>query len=413
MNRREFLGVGAGLTLTSMQDIVFAANQNDKSVILVWLGGGASFVEIGNPLPDGQEKFRSVRGHIQSSIPGLYLGADMVNLSKITDMTVVRSMSSKDSNHSSATMEYMTSERHIPNQSQNFPSYGAVISQRLNSYRDDGIPRYVKVAKIEGDDAAFLGSSYNGFDLDREGIDNLKPRVAQNQFDRRIYLMNEIDKVRSQAMMDKEWIGIKESAVKVVKGETSKAIDLKNVDQNTLNKYNTSKSNFGRDCLIAKRLVEAGVSFVNISMGGFDLHSGIYCGMGRLLPELDTYLSIMVNDLKQSGKLKDTLIVVTSEFSRTPLNNTAGETCVGAPHSYGKDHWAPINTLIFLGGGYNHKGWIGSTDKMGLTPETTPFTPKDLGKTIYSHFGINELTLTDNRGRPRHIIESNSKNILT
>lgn len=414
MNRRDFLYGMGGLIMAPT--ISFSAEKNDKSVIFIWLGGGASSVEITNPLPDGLDKYRSCRGHIQTNTPGLYLSADMVEMSKITHLySTIRGLKSRDSNHETSTMEYLTSQPHIPNQSQNFPSAGSVLCSTLGAY-NKSMPRYIKVNKIGGDDAAFLGSGNAGFDLDREGIDNLKPRVAQSQFDRRIKLMNQIDEFHGRKdLINKEWIGIKGAAVDIVKGDVSKALDLKNVDDLTQKCYGVGKSNFGRDLLIARRLVESGASYVNVSMGGFDLHSGIYCGMGRLVPELDLYLSILINDLNKTGKLKDTLIIVTSEFSRTAINATAGDyNCVSngvSPISTGRDHNANANTLILAGGNYNH-GLRGATDKTGIVAESNVVGPKDLYKTILGHFGINDLTVTDTRGRPRFIIEKEAKNIL-
>lgn len=399
MNRRDFLGLSAGLTL-SLNNMTFSFDgKGEASVIFVWLGGGIAAQEFINPLPDSLSEYKSSRGDIFTK-SGYHLGGDFVELAKISDkISVVPSFHHRDGNHESATAWVMTSHFTIPNQSPQAPSYGSLTSVKFGTNHTNGMPTYVKINPIFGDDAAYMGAKYMGYDADKEGVANLYPRTEQSRFDRRIGLMKEVDKGKISSL-GQEWSQVKDQAVNIVRGAASKAFDLKNEPEKSYQEYGGGKSRFGTDCLLARRLVEGGAKFVTLVNNGWDMHTDISNGFANKGPELDKYLTVLISDVIDRGL--NTLVVVTSEFSRTKKNQTGG-----------RDHQPTAGTILFGGAG-KHGRKIGSTDKTGLAVQDSPFLPTDLAWTIGSHLGIDkQMILTDNSGRPRHIFETNAKNILT
>ena len=399
MERRTFLksvalGTGALYCAPSL-----AAEKNEKSVITIHLQGGVSAVETINPIPLATSEFRSTRGFINTNA-GYQLGGDFKELAKIGDkLSVVRSMRFRDANHQTATLGYMTSHFHVPG-SQKEPSAGSLVLKQYHPNNPkSGMPNYVKLRNVEGDDSAWLGIKYNGYDADSEGIKNMKLNVSKNQFDRRLKIMKMIDGQNILPGLGENWTDLKDMAVNIINGSAAEAFDLTN---ETNNLY--PKTRFGQDLLLARRLVERGSKFISLnSNSGWDFHAGISAGFDRAAPELDLGVAILIKDLEQRGLLDKTLVVVWSEFSRTKLNNQGG-----------RDHNPGTNTLIFAGGGYNHGRVIGSTDKNGLVSEDNVLSPSDLFWTIGEHMDLDKrLTIKDSVNRPRHIFKDEAKNILT
>lgn len=407
MNRREFLGVGAGLLGGSFLPGLSQADltKSGKSIIYIFLSGGISQIEFINPIPDAPVEFRSVTGNVKTR-SGYLLGGNFTELAKISELlTPVVSFHHRDSNHQSASAWVNTSEFHVPNQGQVFPSYGSVVSHEFGSNSPtNGIPSYVKTRQIEGDDAAFLGVRYNGYDADSEGVANLKPRVPDDRFSRRLKIMSMIDDqdILTKRGLPNSWTELKDQSVEIIRGEAATAFDITKEKPELVSRYSADKAGLGRDLLLAKRLVERGTRFVTINTGGWDLHSNIENGFNTRAPQLDKYLSYLISDLKQDGMLDDTLIVVCSEFARTPRING----------NSGRDHWSATNSLLFAGGGFEHGRRIGETDKNATSVISDEFSPKDFAKTIFDYFGINEKTFIDNQGRPRHLVDQSAKNIL-
>jgi hypothetical protein len=402
-NRRNFLKF---LTLSSLinlnNNISFSYEEklkNENSVILVWMNGGMSAQEFINPLNDSLTEYRSIRGNILTT-GNYYLGSDFKELAKIGDkITPVRSFSHRDANHESATAWVMTSHFTIPNQSPQAPSYGSLTSIKYGTNNDNGMPTYVKINPIIGDDAAYMGSKFMGYDVDKDGIANLFPRIEEKRFDNRIDFMKQIDQ-NKQSYIGGEWSNIKNQAVNIIKGSAAKAFNLELENNENKINYGVGKSRFGSNCLLARRLIESGAKFVNLTgPGGWDNHTNINEAYNNQAPEFDKYLATLINDINQRSL--NTLIVVMTEFSRTKINASAG-----------RDHQPTAGTLLFAGYG-NHGRTIGSTDATGLAVKDNPFNPNDLAWTIGNHLGLDKnMILTDNSGRPRHIFNNEAKNIL-
>jgi uncharacterized protein (DUF1501 family) len=401
MNRRTFLQASAFGASSLMFSDCFGGVGNEQSVIYVFLNGGVTHIETFNPIPDAGVEYRGIHGAIQTK-GGYQIGADLPELAKIGDrLTVVRSFHHSDANHQSAQAWVNTQAKHIPNQGQVWPSFGSAISHITGSNGPSGIPHYVKVNKIEGGKASFLGVRHAGYDSDDQGVKNLSPNGPAETFDRRIKVLEQVDGVSNLGHLGQSWSTLKKQAVEIVRGDAGRAFDINLESDKSKLAYGVGQNQFGKDLLLARRVIEAGSNFAVVSTGGWDTHSGMDKQLANLLPKFDLYLATLIKDLEDRGM--NTLVVVTSEFGRTYKLNNQGS----------RDHFPSCNTLMFAGGGYGHGRVIGKTDKNASTVTDSPFGPKDLGRTLLNHFGVEQKTIVDHSGRPRFMVEDGAKNILT
>ena len=400
MLRRTFLksvALGAGATYCTPS--MAAKPDNEKSVISIHLQGGISAVDFINPIPDAPPEFRSSRGSVDAG--GFLLGGDFRQMATLGDnMTIVRSMKFKDANHQTATMAHMTSHFHVPNAGQREPSFGSLIAREyLPNSPKSGIPHYVKLRNIDGDDAAWLGIRYNGYDADDEGVKNmgLHNGVDSKRFDTRLKMMSIIDDTANLPGLGTDWTDLKNMAVNIIRGDAAEAFDLSQ-EPNSI--YGDSR--FGKDLLLARRLVERGTKYVSLnSNAGWDNHSNIDAAFAQNAPGLDNGISTLITDLKQRGLLDNTLVILWSEFSRTKINMNGG-----------RDHNPNTNTLVLFG--KHGKGVIGQTDDHGLVSMGDTYSPSDLAWTIGDHMGLDKrLTIKDNSDRPRHVFKDDARNILS
>ena len=410
MNRRDYLKTmgffGGSIALSPSISIANAKqDKQEKSVIFVFLSGGISATEFINPVPNAPLDFRSTRGFAEAK--GDYLlGGDFKNLASIGDeLTVVRNFHHRDANHASATHWVMTSEPGFQSTDQKWPSHGSLLSHEFGPLDiTRGIPNYVRTRPIQYDESAFLGATHIGMTADENGVGNLFPRVPEDRFDRRMEVMRTISKQSNlKGPIAEGWYDLKNQAVDIIKGKAGVAFDLSNEPAENVAKYNAKTSTFGKDLLLARRLIQAGVKYITVNNGGWDNHNQISDAFDRKGPELDVSIFTLIEDLKSLELLDNTLIVVTSEFSRTPKINGTG----------GRDHWPSLNSLVMAGGGYEHGRAIGETDGNASGVIGTSYDPKDLAWTIMDHFGVEKnLTIIDNSARPRHMFKEDAKNIL-
>lgn len=402
LNRRTFLTTTAASTLLGSK-IGASVDKGEKSVIWIWLGGGASSTEFTNPIPDTTSEFRGINGAINTQ-GGYLIGADFPNLAKISDKyTTVRSFGHKDANHSSATHVLNTSHYNFTGgegSPQKEPCYGSIASKFYGENTNIGVPNFVKLQPIQYDGAAWLGSKYTGFDNDENGIKSLKLNIPKEQFERRMSIIRSLEKSGSEKEnLYKQWSDLRETANQIIAGKAGDAFNLLLSNDADRLKYNVDKSGLGKSFLLAKRLIEANSKFIQLTYGGWDLHSNIADGTKTLSRELDLYLTSFLTDLAESGRLENTLVVVATEFGRTfKLNVTSG-----------RDHNPVITPLILAGGNYMG-GLIGTTDKINSEITSNKYTNEDLAYTILNHLNIpKDYTVIDSQSRPRHIISNDAK----
>lgn len=396
INRREFVGLtglglfGLGFTLGN---ISFSNEQKKRgSVIYVTLGGGASHIEFFNPAPDATSEYKSVTGNIATKTPGLKFGGLLPNLAGISDkFTVIKSFTHKDFNHASATHLVQTGNYNTRTPDmQTWPSYGSVVSNRFGAVSKTGLPNYIKLNKTDHDGSAWIGLDHAGFNASKEGLGDMIMKVPEERFLRREKILAELDKGNND-----DWMKLREQAISVLMGDTSKIFDI--TKDSMYNNY--KESQFGKDLLTARRLAQGGASFIKVCNQGWDMHSNIETGLKAKQPEIDKYMTILINDIYDKGLQDDVMIVFTTEFGRTPKVN---------PQS-GRDHYAKVVNLLLTGGKYKG-GYIGEVDRTASEVVSDPVSPADLCKTVLDHCGVEDnYTAIDNLQRPRIFIEESAK----
>ena len=371
--------------------------------MFLFLGGGASHIETFNPIPLAPADRRSVTGDIKTNVAGIELGGLFKELSKRTDkIAIPRAFGHRDQNHTSAVHWVVTGEANFgAGTSSKWPSYGSMMSKHHGVNTEDGLPTYVKLGKYDHNGAAWLGGKYTGFDATKEGRRDLQLMRKSEDFRTRINVLNVIDnnfKAREQQLA-KDWRDLRNQSVDIILGNGSKAFRVEeDKDYN-----NFKQATFGQDALTAIRLLEAGSKFVSLSYGGWDMHQNIGQSLQAKQVELDHYLGKIMDILEARGLYERVMLVVTSEFGRTPKVNK----------DQGRDHFGKLAPLMISCGSYEMGRTIGSSSPNADDFEDGRCTPEDLAWTIYDHLNMNRssrYTATD--GRPHSIVKDDAKNIL-
>lgn len=409
INRRNFLKVGAlGASTFLLSDYLQAAPSNKKkSVIWIWLDGGATHIETFDPKPTATEEYRSVTDAIATKIPGLYFGGTFPKLASIADqVAIIRSFSHKNSGHAGGTHWIYTGydNTQVDNGGASTkPSIGSIVAKyRGISDPSSGVPNYIKLnGKNQSEGPAWLGQSYAPFDPNGEAKKNLELHTSMDRLNNRKELLNDLDQFRRSYDKLASVTGVTDfqnQAFETIVGKSTTAFDLSKETKETLESYGNG---LGKQLLLARRLVENGTSFVTVNYGGWDMHSNIKEGMLNRSPELDHALYTLITDLKHRNMSDDVLVVVTGEFGRTPKINATG----------GRDHWPGLSPLMIYGGGMKMGQVIGeSDDKISSPTANSPIiSPLDLMSTIFHVLDIpKNLQYTDTAGRPTYMLEGGS-----
>lgn len=411
MNRRQFITtVGAipfayGLGSEKVFGYSGGKLQTDKSIILIFLSGGISasdsFIVKESNIPE----YAPINGIIQGK-NGVLFGSDFPKISQISNLNTYYNYKTYDGNHSTATAYSLTGKPAFglaEGASAKEPSNASLISYIFGTNNDkNGLPTYVKLNRNIHDGSAWLGAKYTGFEATDSGIKTLQINSTPEEFIRRNQMVNEIEKINGRDdHYFREWSNLRNQARDIVMGDAAKAFDISKEDKNWVLKYGADKPGFGKNCLLARRLVQSGAKIVTLEHGGWDMHNNISQGMKDRSPDFDSYLSTLVEDLTSKGLLDNTMIVVTSEFSRTKVNANAG-----------RDHNPNITSLLTING-KNSGGCFGECDKTTLVASDVHFGPKDLSWSIMNWLGVpKSYTIIDNLSRPRHLFDENSKLIF-
>ncbi len=404
-SRRNFLQVGtlgaAGMSLPGLlQAKDIAAKQGlavkNKSVIWIWLAGGPTHVETFDPKMDAPREYRSTTGECKTSIPGMSLGGTFPKMAAVADkMALVRSFAHGSSSHGTGTQWVMTG---YDDRTKTKPSLGAIISKaKGTTHSETGMPTYVRIGGIGSDGPGWLGARYQALSPSGQARKNMQLSVDSNRFDSRRGLLDELDTInrnidRSGQMEGLD--GFEQQAFDLVLGSSKDAFDIKKEDPKVRARYGRG---LGEQLLLAKRLCAAGCRFVNISYGGWDMHSTVAKSMKSRSPQMDQGISALIADLAQTGQLDDTLVVVTGEFGRTPRVNSRA----------GRDHWGRLCTLALAGGGLRMGQVIGKSSSKIEVPEENPIHPQDVMATILQMFGLSHrLQFTSPQGRPTFMVEN-------
>ncbi|RLG26701.1 hypothetical protein DRN70_02855, partial [Methanosarcinales archaeon] len=375
--------------------------KEENAVIFLFLGGGASSVELFNPIPTADSTHRSVTGYVNTNVPGMELGGLFKDLAKYGNrIALFRGFHHRDANHSSATHCVVTGQPNFgAGTTQKWPRYGSAASGWLGTNALNGLPTYIKMNSIAHDDAAFMGGKFVGYDATQQGRKDLLLSMELKRFEKRLKFLSVIDKDFGKGQrLAEQWTELRGQAVEIVAGDASEAFKIEADEDYDAFKEDT----LGRDALTAVKIIQAGSRFVTLSYNGWDMHSNILQGMNTRQPILDKYIALLLDTLRKRGMNKKTMLVVTSEFGRTPINANAG-----------RDHNARIGNLMIACDSYEMGKVVGSTDPLGTEATEGLCQPKDLRWTIFDHLQMpKEMKWTGLDGRPMHLVESESKNIL-
>lgn len=408
MKRRDFLTIGGctGLASLGLPNLSFSQDniKIEKSIIFVFLSGGIAHPEAFTSNEESPVEYRSVSGTINTAVENMRFGGHFENLAKhAKDLTVVNSFMHDNNDHDRATHYVMTGYYQGNAAEQKAPSYGSIISNMFGPISKNGLPVYMVDGRINGDKAAYLGSAYQPFDINSGAARNFVSQVDKENLYIRGQLLNSLDKFHKDREEINNLTKVKNQAIDMILGQASRAFNLKEERPEVVAAYGDG---LGKKMLMARRLVQFGVRFVSIETGGWDMHSNIKEGVTNLCPPLDKALSTLLTDLKASGMIDNTLVIVSSEFGRTPKINP----------QMGRDHHSAVNSLLIAGGKYNHGRAIGKVDNKGALVTDSPYKPLDLLHTIMDYYEIPKNTQkTDLNGRPMYLLDGSgtkSKNIL-
>jgi hypothetical protein len=313
-------------------------------------------------------------------------------------MAVVRSMSTREADHMRG--RYYMHTGYVPNPNVEHPGYGSVIAHELaDQVADLEIPPFVSVGSGSVG-AGFLGMTWAPFVVDSNGnVRNLDGGIDRARLDQRLEMLSAIEdkfitEKRGSASMEHK--KVLEKTTRLMSSSQMEAFKVSKEPKEMLEKY--GENGFGRGCLLARRLVERGVPFVEVDLGGWDNHADIFPTLrDQKLPVLDQAMSALVSDLSDRGMLDDTVIMWMGEFSRTPNINGGG----------GRDHWARSWSTVVGGGGFQRGIVVGETSADGKEVVTEPYTSQDLMASVLKSLGISlETTFTAKNGRPMKIANS-------
>ncbi|WP_146399691.1 DUF1501 domain-containing protein [Pseudobythopirellula maris] len=401
MNRRHFLDHLAGIAAFgasaftlggAMQAAAADLKRRNKSAILLWMSGGPPTIDLWDMKPGaatgGPLTPISTTGDLQICERLPMIADQMKHLS------VVRSMSTREADHTRAS--YYLRTGFVPNPSVRHPSYGAVVAEQM-ARLDEGfdLPAFVSVGgRSEG--PGFLGMAYAPFQVNSNGrVRNVGQPMDAGRLGPRMDLLNTIEsrfirQGRGQAAA--EHAKVLTRANRLMTSSQMASFNVSQESEAVRERY--GQTGFGNGCLMARRLVEAGVSFVEVNMGGWDLHNDCFGALDNKLPEMDRAMSALVEDLSERGLLEDTVVLWMGEFGRTPSINSNG----------GRDHYARAWSAVVGGGGLSGGLAIGETSDDGSQVVSAPHSSEDLMATICRALGIDLSTEhTATNGRPMKI----------
>ena len=436
VQRRSFLEIGSlalgGLGLSDLlrlrsEAVASGKTEPDTAVILIWLQGGPSHLETYDLKPEAPIEYRGDFSPIDTNVSGLEISEYLPQHAKIADrFTIIRSISHGFANHAGGAGRFLSGRNPLRplDPIAQFPCIGPIVSQMRRS-RSVGVPNYVASAnRVYGGGSSYLGESNLPFVVGRDpNADNfsvanvsLDPRLKNRLDDRRALLAGfdqlkrEVDRTTMMSAMD----DFNAQALSILTSDRARqAFDISAEDPRTRDRYGRTK--WGQRALLARRLVESGVSFVTMQMqnvreiagkaGNWDDHGvnwNIFDEMRIRLPVYDQAIAALIEDLYQRGLDKKVLLIVSGEFGRTPRVNPVN----GRP---GRDHWPGAMSVLVSGGGLPMGQVIGSTTSKGEYAKDDRLDPNDLLATTYQHLGIDSNSaFIDLAGRPMPILPHGS-----
>lgn len=421
-SRRDFLYVGliSGLGLTLGDYFAQKAYSNEvalpgatknlaegkaKSVIHIYLPGGISSQESFDPKFEAPIENRGPYGHVKTNT-GEYFSETLKETAKIaSELCVIRSMTHSESAHERGTHNMFTGYK--PSPSIQYPSFGSIVSEEFGSRKN--LPPYICVPEKPNEFAGsgYLSNQYGPFSIGSDpASENFRVRdldlpngITEERFAQRKDILSAIDshfqrKEKSDGLQAMN--SFRNDAYTLLSSkEARESFNLKSESDSVKERY--GRNTAGMRFLLSRRLIEGGVRFVSTTYGGWDHHQNIKQGFSRQMPAFDQAFSALIQDLKERGLLDSTLVMVSSEFGRTPkINQTEG-----------RDHWPRCFSVVLAGGGIKKGVIYGSSDRTGAEPYMNQTNVEQLAATVYSQLGINpDKRLMAPGGRPIDIVHN-------
>jgi hypothetical protein len=421
-DRRAFLRIGSIATFgcCSWSDILRlraasgAVTPNEISIIHLWLAGGLSHLDTFDLKPDADRRHRSVFKPIPSSVDGLQVSEHLPRTARIMrKVTLIRSMTHKQSAHGAAQTLMLSGHNALPTLLA--PSMASVLSKELGARNE--LPSYVVIPQPRGNNAraGFLGPKYNPFSAGEVNVPKYSVRdmdlpmgLDWARMEGRHSLLNLVDEqirkwdtTGTFETLDSYY----QSAFELMKSpRAKKAFNIAEEPEKLRDGY--GRTSMGQGCLLARRLVEAGVRFVSVGKGenAWDHHGNLFPSYANeFMPELDQCFSALLADLEERGMLASTLVILTGEFGRTAEINV----------NNGRDHWPNCFSLVLAGAGVPGGQVIGASDKDGMYVKDRPVEVADLMATIFKMLGVDYTKeYISNIGRPLKISDGTPLDFL-
>ncbi len=415
MSRRDVLKVGTlGLAGVSLPQVLAvraahagesATKAQDVNVILLWLDGGPSHVDMFDPKPDAPAEIRGEFGAIETNVKGIRISDRLPRLAKQMDKYSILRVTSPDASHGTGNHYMLTGWRFTP--SVTYPSFGSIYS-REKGFRN-GMPPYAIVGGMgQYTTAGYMSAIFNPFNVggdpnsDTFSVKDVTPPggVNADRVTRRKSALDTIDLFQRDAERSQRGVQAMDQFYQrafdlVTSPGAKKAFDLKQEDAKLRDQY--GRNPFGQGCLLARRLIEAGTRFVHIQNGGWDTHTSNFTSLkDSRLPPVDQGYAALLADLKERGLLANTLVICMGEFGRTPKVNS----------SSGRDHWSQA-MFVTMGGGPIKCGMtVGETDRIAEYPADRPIKVEDVAFTVWKALGIDpDRMFQSPDGRPIRIAD--------
>jgi hypothetical protein len=411
-DRRHFLKHAAGAAAVTLPGLSFLANlranaaemkKKNKSLIVLWMGGGPATIDLWDMKPGsangGEHKPKP------TAVSGIQITENLPSVAKqMKNLSIIRSFRSTEGDHDRGTFLMNTGRRRDP--LIDYPAIGSVLSyyqaMDVEAMKHADIPSFISVAGGRVG-PGFLGMKYASFNVQNPGSppENVEPPAEARgwRMDRRAKLFETLEsgfKTNAKADAATAHKETYDKALSLVTSSRKEVFSLNNESASVREMY--GNTGFGRGCLLARKLVEAGVACVEVSLGGWDMHQGIFPALTRRLPELDKGMAALVQDLADRRRLDDTVVLWMGDFGRTPKINQNG----------GRDHWPRCWSVVLGGGGIKGGIAYGSTNSDGTDIADKPVDVLGLYATVYKALGIDPTPqqvadVRDNLGRPYYI----------
>jgi hypothetical protein len=424
MNRRSFLhtltaATGAVSVSGWMAPFAHAASQDPnrkRSCILLWMNGGPATIDMWDLKP-GHANGGPIK-EISTNVPGIKIGEHLPTVAKFMDkMAILRGMSTREGDHERAT--YLMRTGQLPQGPINYPTFGSLVSKEIGDPKNE-LPNFISIAsrrfffQNDASSPGFLGPNYaplvvgaaNDFNeptgekmwerLKVENIERSKSVSADHAATRLSMLRDQQEEFAAgrPTSISNSHVAAYDRASRLMTSQSLEAFDLNKEKPEVRDKY--GKTLFGQGCLLARRLVEKGVPFIEVTLSGWDTHGNNFDFVKRNCGFLDAGWGTLMSDLKERGLLDSTLIICMGEFGRTPRINGGN----------GRDHYPNAWATVLAGGGIKGGQVIGKTSKDGTTVEDRPTTTHDLLATVCGALGVDfEKQNMSNVGRPIRIVE--------